>query len=665
MVDPVVPQAENPNIIPDLYMYLELYDSDSNLIEDKIQCLVEVSDGLSKRLRDLGIVRHQSNPSDYANISPAPIEQMAYASAWNFRSLAPLELNELFWPFQAQRNAEMIVAIEIDSMKEGLRSLESMNIKSTSNNGFGATLKENIETSTSVTVVWGKTNSDKEFSLDMYPVAINYFDDMAVLHLVDHRYFTNKLDLDDLGIAVPSTFQPVQVEAAKAFGVRGKAVNGRQIRYSIAPADSDSQSSSEWIPVSMDPSCYSSSTPSGILADNEMLGQLNMPAVIPDFRRNALSSDARESLTNSATSAMYSSSELFDQWYYVVAESHKGNRILAKNSSWPSGSLVPVGTSGITTNYKFKAITDVFWCEDGFVTGIERSDQILDRIDQTAVDAGPIEKFHLGIPQRKYKTCLRLPIDSTALGGSGYDYTMDNSSLDFAQQRLDAAARWLTAFTNYVTCQSSPDNFSGGVAFINIEEDSSLDPIPFGDLTYMAMSNECAYIKFGVWYGGRDSMPLPGRAVGSQLPNVPQAPQSFVQDAPEGQEQTPPSEGNPVLSAQCRFVPYREDVFNYSIPFCFDLGADAGYDNGSITHVIATADDTTTQPVCTVTNYINSSNDYGSSPTTAPPTSSFKIKIGTPMFLAPSSNAKILAMRASVNANSTQTGAWIALEQEC
>ena len=160
-------------------------------------------------------------------------------------------------------------------------------------------------------------------------------------------------------------------------------------------------------------------------------------------------------------------------------------------------------------------------------------------------------------------------------------------------------------------------------------------------------------------------MPLPGRTVGSQLPNIPETPQSFVQDTPEGQEQAAPSGGEPVLSAQWRLVPYREDVFNYSIPFCFDLGTDAGYDNGSITHVIATADDTTTQPVCTVTHYINPNNDYGSSPTTAPPTSSFKIKIGTPMFLAPSSNAKILAMRASVNANSTQTGAWIALEQEC
>lgn len=660
------PQVENPEILPDLYMMLEIYDSQGGVILDRVQCLVEVDDGISKRIRDLGIVRRQPDPSDYYDNKSAPIAEMAYASSWSFRKLNQLELNELFWPFQAQRNAEMIVAISIESINEKLKNLASGDIKSTLE---GISNRNDIHTSTSATVIWGKTNSDEEFELDMYPVAVDYFDDMAVIHLVDHRYFTNKLNMRDMGFLLPTSSSEVQSSVCSAFGKKGALGFGRKIKNQIAPGDTAGNDSSGDCYVTIDPSCYSESCPIGILADNEVLGRLEMPAVVPDFRSAATSSDARDKLTNTTTSSMYCSGELMMPEGFVIKGGHKGDRILAKNSAWPSATLTPVGTDGDSTLYQFKALTDVFWCEDGWVTGIERSDQVLKRGDQTAADAGEIEAFHLNLPQVRYKTCLRLPLDSDNLGGAGIDYTLDNSSLDNATAKLTSATKWLTSFTNQFVSQSGADHFSGGVVILNVEENADLDPIPFGDLTYMALSNECAYIKFGIFNGSKDTMPIPGRKISGesspgQSPETP-APEAVVADPSEG-ETTPslPEVTGPVLAASCSLVPYRIDAFNYVIPLSLHIEGLSSFDNGRVTHIVGTADDTTTTPVLTVLSHVNSYAAYGTGPTTTAPAGE-KVKIGSTMFLAPSSNAKILAMRASVNANSTRTGAWIALEQEC
>ena len=664
------PQVENPEILPDLFMMLELYDSSGAAIQDRVPCLVEVNDGISKRIRDLGITRKQPDPSNMTGCKEPDISEMAYASCWNFRSLAPLELNELFWPFQAQRNAEMIVAVEVDSL-ENITELTSGDIKSTGNTSLTATTRENLDTTASITCVWGKTNSDQEFTLDMYPLSISYFDDMAVIHLVDFRYFANKLSLRDCGVENDDDvdYSDSMTSASIRFGAEGKILLGRQLSNKIAPGDADSPTLEGQL--IMDPSCYSMSAPVGVIADNEVLGSLNMPAFVPIFRKTATSLDLRDDLTNSATSALKSSAELMDDRSYTIKGEHKGKRIIAKNSAWPSGHLVPVGTGGDTSTYRQKVVTDVFWCEDGLVTGVERSDSIQKRGDDPYVDNpsntayNQIRGFVGAFGQKKIKTCLRLPLDSEELGGEGIDYNLTNSSLTDAATKLDAAMRCLTSFDNAVTNQSAADHFSGGLLFLNIEQNENLDSNPFDDLTYMALSNECAYIKFGVWNGGRDSMPIPGRPLnGDQTPD-----QGGEGDGGEGEpeanqvETTSPTTG-PVLSAQCRLVPNCEDIFNYSVPVNFNLGSGSCKDNGSVKLVKGSCDEVSLTPLVTVSGFANPQTGFSDAIFDLPE-SAIKIKITHPLKDNPVLNGEVLAYRVLQNARVTRTGHWIVLEQDC
>lgn len=664
MVAEVDPSVENPSYRPDLYMMLELYDDSGRLVADRVPCLVETGDEISRRVRKLGIGRRQSDPSNSLNSIPHKIQEMAYATPWNFRDLKPLELNELFWPFQAQRNAEMIVAIEIESMAEDLRELNSSAIKSTGSTGFNASLKEKIDTCSSVTVVWGKTGSNQEFSLDMYPASVSHFDDMAIIHLVDYRYFANSLSCRDAGIDIPD-YSSVQVGAAQAFGARGRINSGRTIRYRISDGDVDSQQSSEWINCAIDPGSYGHNIPIGILADNEVLGQLSMPACIPDFRRTATGSDLRNNLTNSTTSGYYSSAEYLSPSSYTITQGYLGNRILAKNSAWPNGSMIPVGTAGNSSLYRHKVLTDVFWCEDGLVTGIERSDSVINRGSDELTEDLEQTGFNFGIPQKKYKTCIRLPITSESAGGADVPYSTDICDLDNALERLTGIMRWLTSFTNAVGNQSAPDHFSGGTVFLNIEEDQALTSTPFGDLTYMALKNECAYIKFGIWHGTKDSMPIPGRGLsGVGSSTTTESPQVATAETTESPA-TVQASITPVLSAQCSLIPYAEDVFNYCIPVNFVLDVGGCTDTGAIEYVVATADDTTTTPTCTLTKFISESNGFGLSVSQGVPSSDWKIVIADPMFATVILNGKVLARRAQVNASSTRTASWIAIEQEC
>lgn len=660
MAVPVDPGVENPNIQQDLYMMLELYDDSNSLIAGRIPCLVEVSDGISRRIRDLGVTRRQADPSNSLGPSPPKIQEMAYASSWNFRDLKPLELNELFWPFQAQRNAEMLVAIEIDSMAEGLRSLDSSSIKSTGTTAFDSGLKDKIDSCSSVTVIWGKTNSDKEFSLDMFPASVSHFDDMVVIHLVDFRYFANSLSLRDFDISNPDYFQ-TQISASQVFGARGQVNSGRTIRYRISDGDVDSQSSDEYISCSLDPGCYSQDAQVGVIADNEVLGQLSMPACIPDFRRAAAGLDARNNLTNSTTSGYYSSAEYLSPSSYTIAQGYLGNRIIAKNSAWPNGTMIPVGTAGNSSLYRHKVLTDVFWCEDGLVTGVERSDSVISRGDQELSDDTRQVGYNFGIPQKKYKTCIRLPITSENAGGADIPYTTDSCDLDNALERLTGMMRWLTSFTNAVCNQSAPDHFSGGVVFLNIEEDASLSPTPFGDLTYMALKNECAYIKFGIWKGEADSMPIPGRNADGTAPVSGAENTTQTTDVDTLQK----SPVITVLSAQCNLVPYAEDAFNYCIPVNFVLDFGACKDTGAFEYAIATADDTTSTPTCTLTKLINEPVGFGENVSETVPSSDWKIVIADPMFATVILNGRILAKRVQLNATSTRTASWIAIEQEC